>query len=56
MIGMSKKAVIESLGRPSNENKSTFSFGTTIQMVYSGGIYDYFYIEYGFVSIFSESK
>jgi len=56
MIGMSKKAVIESLGRPSNENKSTFSFGTTIQMVYSGGIYDYVYLENGIVSSFSESK
>ena len=56
MIGMSKKAVIESLGRPSNENKSTFSFGTTTQMVYSGGIYDYVYLENGIVSSFSESK
>lgn len=56
MIGMSKRAVIESLGNPSNENKDTSRYGTRTQMVYLGGEYDYVYLENGIVVTFTESK
>jgi len=56
MIGMSKEAVIEALGKPSNENKDTTRYGTRTQMVYLYGNYAYVYLENGFVTAFTESK
>lgn len=55
-IGMQKPLVILSLGQPTTENKTTYSFGTRTQMVYSGKIakYKYVYLENGIVTSFQE--
>jgi len=53
-IGMTREMVIESIGRPQKENKTTYSFRT--RMVYNQNNYDYIYLANGIVSNYQKSN
>ena len=55
-IGMTREMVIESIGRPQKENKTTYSFGTRTRMVYNQNNYDYIYLADGIVSNYQKSN